>query len=408
MTDVQKKRFKIVIIILSILLIGELLFFGIKLYTTRKNNVFNTVINSVILQDNKNYLGAGFSDYRHSKFNKFDKGYDKATLFSVKKGSLVNEISLPIGYNSRFNDVVEVSDGYIAVGKVEMTKEHIKEKMSEGLIVKYDKKFKVVWRKNIAILGNTELLKIKADGDNVVIVGTSVYSSGYVGNHTTGGGILLKYDNSGKELLRINNGGPYNGRFNDVLIESDSYVVVGLGKKNSGIIISYDKAGKKKWSGSFGYTDNNGINAIAKKGNDYVVATTKVVNPKDMSSYSAAVVIFDSHGEKIDDVKYSDNNLNYFSDIELDDEGNIYVCGYTGYNEGRNILGDALLVKYDKDLYEKEVAVVKGSKNDFYSKLYIKSGNIYALGNTTSKLKGFKTNGYDYYPFIKKYNMKLK
>ncbi len=408
MTDVQKKRFKIIIIILSVILIVELLYFGIRVYTTRKNNVFNTVINSVLIEDDKNYLGVGFSDYRHSKFNKFDKGYDKATLFSVKSGSLVKEISLPIGYNGRFNDIVEVSDGYVAVGKVEMTKEQIKEKMSEGVIVKYDKNFKVVWRKNIALLGKTELLKVKTDGDNIVVVGTAVYSEGYVGNHNSGGGILLKYDQSGKELLRVNNGGPYNGRFNDVLVESDAYVVVGLGKKNSGIIISYDKSGKKKWSGSFGYTDNNGINAIVKKGSDYVTAATKVMNPKNMSNYSAAVVIFNSHGEKIDDVKYSDNKLNYFSDIELDADGNIYACGYTGEISGTNIIGDALVVKYDKDLYEKEVAVLKGSKNDFYSAIYIKSNNVYALGNTTSKLKGFKTNGYDYYPFIKKYNLKLK
>lgn len=408
MTDVQKKRFRIAIIILSVILVSELIYFGIKVYTTRKNNVFNTVINSVILQDDKNYLGAGFSDYRHSKFNKFDKGYDKPTLFSVKDGKLINEISLSIGYNGRFNDIVEVSDGYVAVGKIEMTKDQIKEKMSEGVIVKYDKKFNILWRKNVYFLGKTELLKVKTDGDDIVIVGTSVYSEGYVGNHTTGGGILLKYDQSGKEKLRVNNGGPYNGRFNDVLVESDSYVVVGLGKKNSGIIISYDKSGKKKWSGSFGYTDNNGINAIVKKGNNYVTATTKVVNPKNMSGYSAAIVVFDSHGEKIDDVKYSNNKLNYFSDINLDDDGNIYACGYTGLTEGTSIIGDAIVVKYDKDLYEREVAILKGSKNDFYSAIYVKSNNVYALGNTTSKLKDFKTNGYDYYPFIKKYNLNLK
>lgn len=408
MTDKENKIFKCIIIALITILVVELLYFGIKVYTTRKNNVFNTFVNSAILEDSKNYIGAGLSDFRYSKFNEFDKGYDKATIFVVKNGKIKKEIAFQKGFNSRFNDIVKVSDGYVAVGKIEMTKDQIKEKMNEGLIVKYNKDFKVVWRKNVSILENTELLKVKTDGDDIVVVGGSIYSEGYVGNHSTGGGILLKYDKSGKELLRVNYGGPYKGKFNDLIVEKDSYVVVGLGKSNSGIIISYDKSGKKKWSGSYGYTDSNGINSVVKKGDNYITATTKVVNTKDLSNYSAALVVFNSKGEKIDDAKYSDNKINYFSDVEVDKDGNIYACGYTGKVIGNDSLTDAIIVKYDKDLYEKKANVLKGSKKEVYSNIYINNDTIYALGYTNSKIKKYNTNGYDFFPIIKKYNMNLK
>ena len=259
MSDKSQKIMKAIIIVLAIIFITELIYFGIKVYNSRKNSIFYTMLSSIVLKDENNYIGAGFSDYRHSKFNKYDNGYDKATMFEIKDGKTTKEVGLKIGFNSRFNDVTKVDDGYVAVGKIEMTKEQKDETMSEGLIVKFDNNFKIVWRKNVSILEKTELHRVKLDHDELVIVGTSVYSEGYIGNHSTGGGILLKYSLDGKQKLKINNGGPYNGTFNDFIIESDSYVVVGLGRANSGIIIKYDKNGKKLASGSFGYTDKNGI-----------------------------------------------------------------------------------------------------------------------------------------------------
>lgn len=408
MNDKNKKLMSAIIIILAIILVSELFYFGIKFYHNRKVSTFYTVVSSVVLDNDKTFVGAGFSDYRHSKLNKFDKGYDKATIFEVKNGKTIKEIGLKLGLNSRFNDLIEVKDGYVAVGKIEMNKDQQKEGMTEGLIAKFDKNFKLVWRKNVSILEKTELYKVILDGDDLVIIGTSVYSDGYVGNHTTGGGILLKYSLDGKQKLKINYGGPYSGSFNDIIIEKDSYVVVGLGRKNSGIIVKYDKSGNKLKSGSFGYTDKNGINAVAKIGDNYVTATTKVVNPKDLSNYSAAIVEFNSNLEKIDDIKYTNDKITYFNDIKVDKDGNVFVCGYTGHVKEKEVLTDGIVVKYDKDLYEKSSDVLKGKKNDFYSRIYIKDNNIYLLGYSNSKLKEFKTNGYDYYPVLKKYNNNLK
>lgn len=408
MSNKQKKVFRTIIISLIILLVVEVIYFGIRIYHIRKVSTFYDVVNSAIIKDDSNYIGAGFSDYRYSKFNKYDKGYEKATIVKVKDNKVVKEIGLLKGYNARYNDIIETDDGYIAVGKIEMTKEQNKEKMSEGLIVKYDKNFKVLWRQNLSILEKTEFNKVKLDGSEIVVVGSSIYSDGYIGNHTTGGAILLKYDKNGKEKLRVNYGGPYTGAFNDLIVEKDSYVAAGLGKSNSGIVVKYDKNGKKLSTGSFGYTDKTGINAIAKIGNNYVAATTKVVNPKKLTNYSAALVLFSDKLDIVDSAKYNNQNINYFNDIKVDKDNNIYACGYTGNVKDKTVLSDAIIVKYDKDLYEKQSDVLKGNKNDFYSHIYLNDNNIYALGYSNSKLKEYKVNGYDYSKVLKKYNNKLK
>lgn len=408
MSDKKKKIFKIVIIALVSLLVIELCYFGYKLYKDRKESIFYSEYNSLIMENENDYIAAGFSDYRHSKFNDYDKGYNKATISVVENSKLKDEISLKIGYNSYFNDIIKTKDGYVAVGSVQMTKDQVKDNLSEGLIVKFDKNFKIAWRKNLGILGKTELLKVKLNKNKIVVIGSSVYGDGYMGNHTTGGGILLEYSLKGKQLLKVNNGGPFHGRFNDFLIEKDGYVVVGLGKANSGVIIKYGFDGKRKWAGSYGYTDKTGITSIEKYQGKYLTTTTKIIDPKNVKTYNSALVIFDKKGKKQEDVKFSSNDINYFNDLEITKNGSVIVCGYTGKLKENDIKSDALIVKFDKDLYEESTKVIKGNNNEYFTKVYLKDNNIFALGYSNSKLKEFDLNGYDYFPIIKKYNLDLK
>lgn len=402
MSEKQKKIFKTIIIILGIFLIVEIIYFGIRCYINRQNSTFYTVMNDIVTEK-KGYVGVGFSDYRNSDFNNYSNGYNKATIFRYEDNEITNERGINVGYNSYFNDVVKVTNGYIAVGSVEMTKEHNEEKLSEGLIIKYDSDFNILWRKNISVLNKTEFLKVKVDDkENLIVVGTSVYGEGYVGNHNTGGAILFKLDKNGEELFRTNTSGPYSGRFNDVLIEKDGYVAVGLGKNNSGIIVKYNLKGKKVWSSSYGYTDKTGINAVDKLGDKYVVATTKVVNPKDLSNYQAAIVVFDNKGNKIDDTKYSSSDITSFNGILVSND-KIIASGYTGKLNNNILESDAIVVEYDKDLYETNKEILKGKKNDFYTDIYLNNKDIILLGYSNSKIKGYNLNGYDYFPIITKY-----
>ena len=407
MSDKNKKRFKIILIVLAIILVAEVIYFGFRLYSNRKNSTFSSGSNAMIVSNDK-IIMAGFSDYKHSDFNDYEDGYEKATVFVYDSNKVVSEIGLKLGFNSHYNDIVKTSDGYVAVGSIEMTKEHNENKLSEGVIVKYDNNFKIKWRKNISNLGKTEFFKVKVDDDgNIVVCGSSVYGEGYIGNHTTGGGMLLKYSSSGKELMRVNYGGPYSGSFNDLLLLDDGYIVVGLGKANSGVIIKYSLSGKKIWTGSYGYTDSNGFRAVDKLGDKYVVATTKVVDVNKMSNYQAALVVFSSSLKRLDDVKYSSYDVNMFSDV-LVHKGGIYVVGSTGRNLSGKVSTDAFVLKYDSDLDYDEEVFLKGNNNDYYNSILTYDDAIYVSGYSNSKfdLEGF--NGYDYFPVVKKYSFDLE
>ncbi|MGN0993204.1 MAG: hypothetical protein ACI4PE_04720, partial [Bacilli bacterium] len=74
MSDKQRKIFKIIIIVLVVLLVAELVYFGIKYYLNRKDSVFYTVVNSAVIEDKNNYIGVGFSDYYNSDFNDYNDG----------------------------------------------------------------------------------------------------------------------------------------------------------------------------------------------------------------------------------------------------------------------------------------------------------------------------------------------
>ena len=72
MTNKSKKTMSIIIAILAIVLVVEIIYFGIKMYNNRKDSTFYTIVSSAILDNADNYIGVGFSDYRHSKFNEFE------------------------------------------------------------------------------------------------------------------------------------------------------------------------------------------------------------------------------------------------------------------------------------------------------------------------------------------------
>ena len=121
---------------------------------------------------------------------------------------------------------------------------------------------------------------------------------------------------------------------------------------------------------------------------------------------SAALVVFNKNGKKVDDVKYNSQSINYFGDVEILNDS-IIAVGYTGKGTTK-IKTDAIIVKYDKDLYEEETNTLKGDNNEYYNNIYIKDNKIIALGYSNSKSKEYKINGYDYLPITKTYNENLK
>lgn len=399
------KRLTIVIRILIVVLVLEGTLFGYTLISNRMKTSYYTLVNEIIKEE-EGYVAAGVSDFKNSKLTKYETpGYTKPVIWKLDENKkYIQEEKIDLGYNGFFNSLIKVKDGYVAVGAIEMSKKEHEEKATEGLIVKFDNDLKVTWRKNLKILDVNEFVTVKEDKDgNLIVVGKSLYAENYMGNHTTGGAILLRYTSEGEETLRVNYGGPQRGVFNDVIVENDGYTVVGVYYTNTGVIKKYSLSGQEMWHAYYGPTDSKGITSIIKDNDKYFVTATKLKTKED-TSYETAVVSYDLNGKELNNVQYKKDNINRFEDIYVN-ENEIIVVGIAvpKTKEETDTTNYAVLVKYDKELNKIEEKVLKGNKNTSFVKIYNINNKYVILGNTNSKLKEYKTNGIDYMPIYYEY-----
>jgi len=404
----KSKLLKMTICILVSILIIELIFFGIKIYNDRQNTSYYQIASDIVQVEN-GYVGVGLSDFKNSKFNKYEEnGYQKAVIWKFnEKNEIIKEAKLDLGFKSYFNNVEKIENGYIAVGTIQMTKNQVKDSVGEGMIVKYDKDFKIVWRKNIKILDNTEFTNVKIDEKgNIIVVGRSVYAADMIGNHKTGGAIMMRFDSEGKEQMRVNYGGPQTGVYNDLLIEKDGYVVVGASSNATGVIRKYNFEGKEIWRNIYAYTDQKGFTSIEKVKDDYIVTGAKISDEKDTSKYKALIVKYNKNGKLEEENTYKESKISRFDDIIYDND-NLLAVGFKGTKEKDNLTTDGIIIKYDEQLNEKKTTLFELEKNEVYSKIYKEKDNYLLLGYTNSKYKPAKTNGYDYYPVFDKYDNNL-
>ena len=159
---------------------------------------------------NDGYIAVGSSNFRNSK-DVSKKVYthiitetgkeeriiaNQAKLVKYNKDlEIVWERTFDCKYDSSFNDVIKVDDGYVAVGKY-YAYSQIDLHTTDGLIVKYDLNGNMLWYKNYQILGDTSFTKVIESNGNYVVVGQSIYENLEVGNHTNGGGVIVSYDKS--------------------------------------------------------------------------------------------------------------------------------------------------------------------------------------------------------------------
>ena len=394
----RSKIVKIAIFVLLFILIGELIYMGAIKYKRDNNSVYYTFINSIIYDSS--YIGVGNSDFRYGKSNGL-QNYSKALVNVYNDSFKVNkEVMLSEGYGSFYNDIAKYDNGYIAVGAIEMTKEHNENKAGEGLIVKYDRDFNQVSRKNFKILNDTEFTKVRVLSDgSYIVIGTSVYESGRIGNHTTGGAIIVKFDKNDKEVFRANYTGPQAGIFTDILVLNDGYVVCGSIYNRTGVVVKYSLDGKKLWNYHYSYTDSVGFTSINKFGDNFILTGSKLDAKDKTDYYKASLVVVDKNGKKVNEVTYKEDNITRFNNL-LVDKDKITVVGVTGRKVDNQVISDGLVVSYDKNLKVLDSEKFSFSNNDSYNNIYSFKNGKYLLGFTNSKVRGMKSNGKDYFPVI--------
>ncbi len=392
-----KEILKIIMIVLGIILILEVGFLVYARIKNEKNSVYvNTINNGKEVSDG--YLTIGRSDFKYSHTNKFEKNGATKAVFTKynKEYKMVFESKLDSEYNSSFYDVIEISDGYITVGEIQMTEYQNKNNTSEAVIVKYDKTGKSVWRKNFQVLDVSKFMKVKQDSEgNLVVVGQSLYEANVIGNHTTGGAIIAKYNSKGELLTSANYDGPKSGIYNDFIITEDGYIVIGKIKSSTGIIIKYNKELKMVWRKLYGNTDSLGLKSIVTLDNkSFLVTGSKMSSSKDSKNQTAVILKYSLTGQKLNEIEYKVKEINRYESIEVNNE-NIIATGVSSTIEDQSKVMSFI------NVYDKNLELIKESKIEQNAAFIISNiDNNTLFGYTNSKIKDIKSNGKDIFPII--------
>lgn len=368
------KILKIITIICIVVLIVELIYFlYVGFYRKEKSILFDGV-NSIALTDN-GYVTVGSN-------NDNEKFYEKAKITNVdSNGEKLFEKLYNKGLNGSFFGVASDGDKIIAVGSYEADNKEHKKNNRTALMVAYDKNGDIVFENTFKELNNSKFMNVVVVDDGYLVCGQSIYSSNKVGNSSSGGAYLIKYDKSGELLWKVNYGDNKTAVFNDIYVDEDYIYVVGLDKANIGIVVRYTLDGEYVDSNDYKYTDRLGFSGITKVDNFIYVATANKRNDGDTD---AMIIRYTSNLKYVDEVIYTGEELERFNKVIKDNKDNLVAIGSTATitknkkNKVNEYNYNGLIAKYDKDL--KKIAVVTyGNDYDDYFNDVVEIDNSYVV-----------------------------
>lgn len=446
--DKQKlKLIKRIVIICFAIIAIELIIMGVTYINHEYSiNYLDGLTDVEVLNDG--YIAVGSSNFRNSK-DVSKKVYthiitetskeeriiaNQAKLVKYNKDlEIVWERTFDCKYDSSFNDVIKVDDGYVAVGKYVYEYSQIDLHTTDGLIVKYDLNGNMLWYKNYQILGDTSFTKVIESNGNYVVVGQSIYENLEVGNHTNGGGVIVSYDKNGELLAQNNYGGNKSGLFNDIHEVEDGYIVCGKDAANYGILLKFKKDFNREqddselvskkiiWNTTFpsdklSFTSTDGFTDLEVVGDKiYITSAINISENKDkdgniLSQHDAGLLVFDKNGRYQKKYIFGGDKLDRYDGIIVNNDS-IIVIGCTTSTDIKldNYAGtqeqSAIIVKYDLEgnILEKKYY---GEKNNtaFTRIVKINDDENIVVGTTNSK-KGIL--GYDYQSVINFYDNDL-
>ena len=274
------------------------------------------------------------------------------------------------GGNDYFYKIITVSDGFVAVGRSEVTSFNNNDWAGvsgkgnyDAFIVKYNYNGTLAWKKNFGGTSNDWFMSVAKVSDGYVAVG---YSDGGFNTGDLAGvigigaddAIIVKYDFDGNLKWKRNFGCSTTDVFRFITVVSDGFVAVG-----------------------FSYMNNNG---------DWTGNTTK-------GGYDATIVKFDFNANVTWKKNFGGSLDERFYSVTTATDGNVVAIGYSetaslGTGDWVGLTGkgntDCIIVKVDKTtgniMWKKNLG---GTGNDcFHSVVQLTDGNILAVGyaGTTS------------------------
>lgn len=418
-SNMQLERLKkilkwVVILSLIILFIEGIIFLSMKI-----NQFYDSVYYDAFSMadvSSQDRIVVGSSDFKHSEFVSYTNGIEKGKIAKYdSNGNLLWEKAYDEGFSSTFSAVKTISDGYLVAGSAEFTDYQHENKIREGILLKYDFDGNKIWQKRYKVLSDTRFLNILLEDDGFVVVGQSIYENLELGNHTTGGGIIVKYDYDGNVIWNSNYGGNKSGIFRDIVKVDGGYVTVGRDSKDTGIVVFFDEKGERKWVRNYSYTDSDGFYGIAANGNDlYVVGSKKIWtntgdseidNARAAKNTDAVIVKYNTSGEMFFEKTFGGSNYERYQDVYLKDNF-LYLVGHlTSQDAGLEVMTKentmtGLLVKANLDGTIVDKKTFGGSHDDNLLYLMMENDHFLAVGLSKSKdgdLKHSSQNGRDYY-----------
>ena len=409
------KWLKVIIILCIAIIVVELGYILLSYYNRTQSIVYTDTLNSFKEVDD-GYLVVGNSDFKKSKFNSYEKDDNKAKFAKYNNDFKIEfESAYTKGYASYFSDVIEYSDGYIAVGGAQYDKQQVEDNATDGLIVLYDKEGSEKDTMRLQIAGDTTFNKVLLLDDGFLVIGQSILQNMVIGTNPNAGALIVKYDFDLNEVWRANYGGSKSGNFNDAVIDGDYIYLVGKDATRYGVIAKYTLDGERVYAKSYEYTDTIGFSSVVKVGDELFVAGSKTINidAKDADKVTEGLVVkYDSDGNVLDEITFKKNNNARFNKIVYDGEdlvvvGHTYKIDEEKSTDTYNYLDyRGIIVKYNKNLGRITDNKENGEGVDYFSDVIVNDDGYLVGGASSSRELG--SNNKDYRTYFLQYNKDLE
>ena len=166
------------------------------------------------------------------------------------------------------------------------------------------------------------------------------------------------------------------------------------------IVTKYDEFGNQVWDIQFGSDDFDWITDIVTddQGDFYVAGYTEgdLVSSKDAEISDVWLAKYDGDGNQIWSEQFGTERTNRTFAIDVDDEGQVYLSGYTVEETRRSQTDDSWVTKYDNN--GNQVWFSEFGTRQFdeaYDVAVDDEGNVFSTGWTLGNLSGDNQGVYD-------------
>ena len=423
-SDKMKKIYMGTVLVCLIILLLEGIYFLVLRDRLNPKPISYDSLNSVVL-DGTDIVAVGSSFFKNSKFNEYTDEVEKAKLVKYDQtGEIIFEKKYKKGIASTFSSVIEVEDGYVAVGSYEKDRQQAKDGLRDALIVKYDKEGKVLWEKTFTSLSNSKFNKVIEVEDGYVVIGQSIYATMEMGNSTEGGGVIIKYSKDGEVLWTKFHGGTKSASFNGITIVDGNFYIVGRDGTDFGNIIKYSGNGDYQWHKNYRYTDTLGLSDIVySKGKLYAVGSKEIFDhevtdddKRNTTNTDALLIRYNLDGEIEFEKTFGGSSYERYNSI-MAYHNNLFAIGSSSSSDsGLKIFTDGektagILVKYNLDGNIERKSVLGGSNQDNLTDIVTDNSNLYITSYTNSKdgnIITSKDNGKDYFGRLIKLDSRMR